>query len=54
MKQADATLEDAFMQLISSEKNKKETEIKKDNTKENKEKKGKESKDNKQKKGGQE
>lgn len=54
MKQADATLEDAFMQLISSEKNKKETEIKKENTKENKEKKGKESKDNKQKKGGQE
>lgn len=33
MKQADATLEDAFMQLISSEKDKKETEIKKENTK---------------------
>lgn len=57
MKQADATLEDAFMQLISSEKNKKETEIKKENTKENKEKKEKKekkSKDNKQKEGGQE
>ena len=54
MKQADATLEDAFMQLISSEKDKKETEIKKENTKENKEKKEKKNKDNKQKEGGQE
>ncbi len=54
MKQADATLEDAFMQLISSEKDKKETEIKKENTKENKEKKEKKNKDNKQTEGGQE
>ena len=54
MKQADATLEDAFMQLISSEKDKKETEIKKENTKEDKEKKEKKNKDNKQKEGGQE
>ena len=56
MKQADATLEDAFMQLINSEKENKdkEDENKKEITKENKEKKEKKSKDNKQKEGGQE
>ena len=56
MKKADATLEDAFMQLISSEKENKDKveENKKEITKENKEKKEKKSKDNKQKEGGQE